>query len=57
MSINVTKSVCLLIGKRFYLPAADILIDDIPIVVSYELTYIGTYIVAAKSFNFSRSHT
>ena len=57
MSINVTKSVCLRIGKRFNSPTADILIGDKPIVVSHEFKYLGLYIVAAKSFKVNMHQT
>ena len=50
MKINVKKSVCLRIGKRFNITAADILIDGKPIVASKEFRYLGMYIVASKSF-------
>jgi hypothetical protein len=50
MSINIRKSVCLRIGKRFNVDTADILIAGMPISKCKEFRYLGLYIMSARSF-------
>ena len=57
LTINVKKSACLRIGKRFKMPAADILIDGKPVAVVQELKYLGIYITSAKSFKVNLHET
>jgi hypothetical protein len=49
MSINIQKSVCLRIGRRFNAPTSEIVIDNIPIKACREFKYLGMYIVSGKS--------
>jgi hypothetical protein len=57
LSINVKKSVCLRIGKRFKMHTADILIIEKPVAVVQEFKYLGMYIVSAKSFKVNLHET
>ena len=50
MTINVKKSMCMRIGKRFDVTTSDISIDDKPIAWVKEIRYLGMYIVAGNTF-------
>ena len=49
MSINIHKSVCLRIRRRYDAPTSEIVIANIPIKARREFKYLGMFIVAAKS--------
>ena len=50
MTINVKKSMCMRIGKRFNIATSDIYLDGKPINWCAEIKYLGLYIVAAITF-------
>src|SRR5271163_4574843 len=50
MSINIKKSMCMRIGKRFNADVGNIYLNDMPIAWATETRYLGIYIVAASSF-------
>jgi hypothetical protein len=50
MEINVKKSMCIRIGKRFDTQTCELVLDDKPIKWVKELRYLGLYITAAANF-------
>jgi hypothetical protein len=50
MTVNVKKSMCMRIGKRFDVATNDILLENKPIPWAKEMRYLGMYIVAANTF-------
>jgi len=50
MSLNVKKSVCMRIGKRFDVGTSDITLDNKPLTWVKELRYLGLYFIAATTF-------
>jgi len=50
MAINIQKSNCLHIGRRFNVPTTDIVVDNIKINTCREFKYLGIFIVSAKTF-------
>ena len=50
MEINVKKSMCMRIGKRFDSQTCDLVLDNDPIKWVKEMRYLGLYIIAASTF-------
>jgi hypothetical protein len=50
MEINVKKSMCMRIGRRFDLQTCELVLDNTPIKWVKEIRYLGVYIIAASTF-------
>lgn len=50
MEINVKKSMCMRMGKRFDCPTCELVLDNKPIKWVKEMRYLGLYFTAASSF-------
>ena len=56
MEINVKKSMCMRIGKRYDVAVDNICLAGKPIQWAREIKYLGLYLIAAASFKFDLHH-